>query len=237
MNKKLSPARLLIILAFFACAGIVYVWIVFSNMKVEILAGNIRYSPECGWITQDHAIPDGPSHLLTRMYQKNATRKDSFDITYKQTMKYSFFGKRLIAEAASTYRLATGMSKEQTDAAALLILMDVSEQFEDMQGSLPYTLISEGSSFRKGDLTGNLLAYYKALHSASPDTVTSSLTWQAPDAALHRWQHESSQKQKMFIPVQKDSLSRCFLWSLVDQAQNLNLSPKLINRKRDLYFE
>ncbi|MDJ1486225.1 hypothetical protein QNI16_37425 [Cytophagaceae bacterium YF14B1] len=237
MNKKLSPARLLFILAFFACAAIVYVWIVFSNTEAEILAGNIRYSHECGWITQDHAIPDGPRQLLRTIYQQNATRKDSFDITYRQTMKYSFFGKRLIAEAASTYRLATGMSKEQTDAAALLILMDVSEQFEDMQGSLPYKLTSEGSSFRKGDLTGNLLAYYKALHSASPDTVTCSLTWQAPDAALHRWQHESSQKQKGFIPVQRDSLSRCFLWSLVVQAQSLNLSPRLINRKRDLYFE
>ncbi len=238
MNHKPSPRKVLIALTLCVVAFALYTNLTSVHTKDDIQTGKLVYSMPCGWINMDHALPYGPSSLWHTIQKRGGGKGEYFRVRYVQTMKWPLLGRQLVAETAAVYELPVAMTVPEAKSAALLILMDVSEQFEQMQGSLPYNLLegSRQSSFRQGDLTGNLLSLYVALHGCTLNQIKDSLVIQPVEESLVRWKREPAFKQKIWLPLKQDAVHSCFLAEWMQQTQKTAIHMVRIRRKNTWYF-
>ena len=128
----------------------------------NIRNGNIQYSEELGWINWKHANPYGTKVAYSELQRLNIQAVDSFNYTYSQTMKYKIGNSYVVAECSESRIVKPRLTAKEEQLAFFEIFKSVSNSFEKMQAKFPFKLIPEsnGSSFREGDLMGNLISYY-----------------------------------------------------------------------------
>jgi hypothetical protein len=208
----------------------------FSSSALDDIAnGKIRYSQTCGWINWEHSKPLGPKLLIESIRKKENQSEGKFIIEYSQKMTYSIGGNNLIAETSATYKLPINITQSQEDEIGLLILIEVSEKFEEMQGEFPFNLIEEvqSSSFRKGDLTGNLLSYYLALHSLNRNEIIEMLDLLPIQSTPSVWLKEKSQKENNW----NINIENCFLNELFKKTKTSTQKPELVKIENRFYLK
>lgn len=160
-----------------------------QSPREQIMLDRMQYSDNCGWIDWSHAMPEGPVGLLKDVLSGgNENPDDCFPVSYSQSM-----GKRLgpitiTAGTSITYCVDNGLNKEQRIEAAASIFRHVSEEFERLERSFPYALSPEaqGSSFQEGDLTSNLISFYRALYGYSREDIAEGCGAVGAQASLQR---------------------------------------------------
>lgn len=122
----------------------------------------IQFSEELGWINWSHAIPERNIKEFERFIMLQETQTDSFDFSFSMDMKIKVNNHFIIAACSQKYRVPVVTNKFKRQIYYAEIFSNVSVLLEDMQGELPYSLLSgsNASAHREGDLTGNLISLY-----------------------------------------------------------------------------
>lgn len=164
MPRSLSRKKILLLCVLTALSTLLVFLSWAPGPLHDIQKGSLQYSQELGWINWDHARPTGPSKAYAELVELHGQANDSFLFTYRQEMVLPIAGVHYVAEVAQEWRLPHNLSKEALQEAFMHIFVRVSTQFEEMQGQGAYARLgaSRASSFREGDLVGNLLSVYCA---------------------------------------------------------------------------
>lgn len=145
-----------------------------QSPREQINLDRMQYSDNCGWIDWSHAMPEGPAGLITDVFSGgNENPDDCFPVSYSQSMGKDLGFINITAGTSLTYCVANGLNKQQRIEAAASIFRHVSEEFERLERSFPYALSPEaqGSSFQEGDLTSNLIGFYRAISGYSREDI------------------------------------------------------------------
>ena len=163
-----------------------------TNHTIEdIVSGRVSYSRKCGWIDWGHAGGEGPTELIESVLSQTpmqlspkdegavkefaAEKKISLNryvpIVYFQQMKKTSVGVTIQAGIRSVYLVRKDLHRKTREGVAWRIFKEVSEQFEKMQGDVPYAILpsTAASSFGVGDLTGDKISFYSALRGYSKE--------------------------------------------------------------------
>ncbi|QHT66209.1 hypothetical protein GXP67_05775 [Rhodocytophaga rosea] len=177
-----------------------------TDLPSSIRRGDLAYSCNCGWISWDHALPWGVQTLIAELVHDSAVDVGAKQITYAQNMKIDFIGKtKLVAQISRTYVFSRAVSLQEREQMAFLIFRQTSESFEKMQASFPFSLNegSQHSSFKGGDLTGNKIAFYRALKGYSKQQVEKLCKAVSTKASLKRLEEGYYGKQMDWQPKQE----------------------------------
>lgn len=133
----------------------------------------LSYTRSCGWVDWGHALPDSAKKLMAQMKAEQADWPQlgqmkvfldgapAYILSYGQGM------------AAGSLRVSTGrhwivrkgLTLDQQQSVALAIFMQASMDFEDLQGSFPFSIKTGASSYSMEDLVSNLIGFYAAVTS------------------------------------------------------------------------
>ncbi|MDB5246766.1 MAG: hypothetical protein JWQ40_1160 [Segetibacter sp.] len=142
------------------------------SKRIDIIDGSkavskiygLIYTCKCGWIDLGHANPEGTEGVKNLLWKpmlsetgKRSRDGKGFKISYSQVMK-----KFITAGETRHYYVKLGLTKQQKESVALSIFIEVSTEFENMQGSLPYSIATK-SGFSSEDLISNLLGFYRTV--------------------------------------------------------------------------
>jgi hypothetical protein len=159
---KLYRIKLFLSFIFLLLCGI-FIWqyVLNTNIDADIKAGNMQYVTCLGWVNWEHANPTSTKAAFTQLQQLNTKATDSFTFQYFQKMKVKFGGNQIVANCSQTRTYMHAQTEAQLQLFFLQIFASVSTDFEKMQAQFPN---AKRSSFREGDLMGNLISYYAATH-------------------------------------------------------------------------
>ena len=164
-----------------------------EDYAAEIRMGKLGYSSRLGWINWNHARPHGVRLFLDDLQSRwRLADGEPFTVSYGQSMSCRWGWLGVESRLSRTYRVTGGLPAAELDRVALGIFREVSEAFEGMQGRFPNALDarSQSSSFRAGDLTGDNIAFYCALHRCSPDVLKEELGLVSVPASLWEFQRK-----------------------------------------------
>ena len=127
----------------------------------KIKCGRISYTKELGWVNWGHAIPTNAINGMVEL--KNIKEIDSTLRLYMQ-VKSIFFGVTLMGECTRSIHLNSVKDTTQIKRHFYSLFRKVSSDLEEYQSDLPFSLfsVSRESSFREGDLMGNIISVYLA---------------------------------------------------------------------------
>ena len=93
---------------------------------------------------------------------------------------------KIVLEHSTTYQIPPHLTRIELEQIFLEILLQVSNQFETMQGSFPISLIpgASQSSFRNGDMNGNLISFYASINNTSSKEIKASFNEASTKEAL-----------------------------------------------------
>jgi hypothetical protein len=128
------------------------------------------YTCNCGWVDTGHANPTSRSFgtgaqslwdQIVTQTGKSSKGEDGFKVTYRQSMS----GSGLTAGVGGDFFVARFLSRRDQESVALGIFLYVSYKFEELQGSLPYSLVPRvaASSFSIEDIVSNVLGFYQVV--------------------------------------------------------------------------
>jgi len=192
MVKRLNLKKGLVILTILVLLALLVLASVSPSLRSEIQKGNLQYCEELGWINWDHARPDGPREAFRRLQRLNEESEDSFSFTYHQKMVLPLAGAQYVAEVEELWKVQSGSRPEELESVFLKVFVSVSNRFEKMQAQGAYAGLaaSRESSFREGDLTGNLLAFYAAITGEQTATIQKQLRLFSVDKSLEQLKKE-----------------------------------------------
>ncbi|MFL1485935.1 hypothetical protein [Marinobacter sp. LN3S78] len=139
----------------------------------------LSYTYHCGWVDWGHALPDGALGLLNKLKGQTADNgllnsvdvtlngKPAFVIGYGQEM--GALGIRV--SARRHWVIQKGLSQAELESVGLAIYLSASFDFEKLQGTFPFSLVSGGSSFSTEDLVSNVIGFYSAARAISQDRM------------------------------------------------------------------
>ena len=127
----------------------------------KIKSGRISFTQELGWVNWGHAIPTNAMNGIEELNKLEDV--DSMLSIYMQ-VKSHFFGFDLMGECKRDLSLASIKDSIQLRYHFYSLFRQASSDLETYQGDLPFSLlsVSKESSFREGDLMGNLISVYLA---------------------------------------------------------------------------
>lgn len=220
-------------------------WNAEGVIKEKIKEGEIQYSKELGFINWDHANPEGTISAFKRLQSVNCVDTDSIEFTYTQKMVITVGTLSAVAEYTETRKLPTHLTSEEEQIVFLEIFTSVTASFEKMQGELPYAIIPQtrASSFRKGDLMGNLLSFYMAISSTTVATLRDDLTMVSSAEALEIFEtmkvsnHKKADWNALMTPLDDSIKIVKTLKKIIEVSQKLETpqSIKTTSSKR-FYF-
>ncbi len=130
------------------------------------------YTKKCGWIDLGHANPiDGAATLWSNLLAENgpsSAQPEHYVVHYGQSMgvKYPMLGHGKVG-VEYRYEVRKGLTLEQKKSVGLAIFLNVSNEFETMQGNWLFKHVTD-SSFSGEDLVSNLVGFYRAVHPGTP---------------------------------------------------------------------
>lgn len=159
-----------------------------SSVK-DIEETTVQYSEELGWINWDHARPDGPAKAFKRLMRLSEKATDSFAFSYSQEMALRLVAGEYVAKAEQRWMIPPKLSRTEQEQVFAKIFGSVSTQFEEMQGKGMYQGLgaSRNSSFKEGDLMGNLLALHAVFRHYSQTYYKKRLELYSPEENLERY--------------------------------------------------
>jgi hypothetical protein len=142
--------------------------------KEDVESGRLVYSCNCGWIDTGHADPASPepfigaASLWEQISNESGPRSlkleaNGFKVTFVEGMGKRVFGIKFSANTKREYFVNCGLSDPDKRSVALAIFLEVSYDFEALQGTYPYAFWSGGSSFSQEDLISDLIGFYRAV--------------------------------------------------------------------------
>lgn len=205
----------------------------------NIRKGEIGYSTKLGWINFSHAIPDRTILIFNQFEERCQVELDSFQFTFSMDMKIRIPKGWLVAETEQQFLIPFGLDSFSRSLAFIEMFKSVSLDLEEMQGDFPYGLLSgsSASSFRNGDLTGNVLSVYQALYNDS--NLLSSLDLISPEQSLIRNSRDNIDENKVNayqdIPSTNDYQLRKFD-ALLFIFKKRNSLVRVVNANRSIFF-
>lgn len=205
---------------------------------------DIQFSKELGWVNWSHAIPTGTKKAYNQFVNSNELNKDSFNFVFEMDMKIKIFDNFLIASCSQEFTVAHMKNHIDINRNFAKIFASISIVLEEMQGSMPYCILSgsRASSFRNGDLTGNLLSLYLATHNRTLNTLKHHLTLSSIEQCLskHKLSNIDTNKIRNFTEINLDVKANPALQkvgTLLEQIKSSNFSFRLIKTDRQLFFQ
>lgn len=202
----------------------------------------IQFSEELGWINWSHAIPERNIRAFRRFKKLQLTQVDSFNFSFSMDMKIKIKNKFIVASCSNTYRVPVVKSMIAKKELYTEIFGTVSNLLENMQGELPFSLLSgsRASSHRDGDLTGNIISLYSCYTNTSFNEIKNELTLlNIADSKTKNTSKSidefkiSSYKQVNFLK-NKNNLIIFQLQELLSQLQAESNNCRLLNSKKGL---
>jgi hypothetical protein len=157
----------------------------------QVENGDVVYSCNCGFIDKGHANPGGArtlwNKILTERHEQDwlfhndhtIEGAPSFVISYRQGMSKA--GVR--ATEGGEFLIRRGLPEAQKRRVALAIFIEVSKQFEAMQGNWFFGRLTN-SGFSPEDLMSNLIGFHRALDGHSMDHMERICGAVSRDASL-----------------------------------------------------
>jgi hypothetical protein len=130
------------------------------------------YTRKCGWIDLGHANPRGGAERLWNNLRSEigppSAQPGYYVITYGQSMgfKHKWVGSVKMG-VEYRYKVRKGISLDQKKSVGLAIFLNVSTEFETMQGNWLFQHVTD-SSFSCEDLVSNLVGFYRAVDPGTP---------------------------------------------------------------------
>lgn len=133
----------------------------------------LSYTCRCGWVDWGHALPGSALQLKRQIdsEQPDLGLLNRMSVTLEGAPAYILvYGQAMGAGQVkvSTVRhwiVQKNLSQRQRESVALAIFLDASFQFERLQGTFPFSIVSGASSFSPEDLVSNLIIFFSAFRS------------------------------------------------------------------------
>ena len=162
MNKK----RSILLKIFFVLSTMLFIGLYSIDLSQDgtldkIKCGRISYTNELGWVNWGHAIP---TNAINGMVELKKLKEIDSTLHLFMQVKSRFFGVDLMGECKRSIQLNTVKDTTQLKRHFYSLFRKASSDLESYQGDLPFSLfsVSRESSFREGDLMGNLVSVYLA---------------------------------------------------------------------------
>ncbi|GAA3510513.1 hypothetical protein GCM10022393_25030 [Aquimarina addita] len=214
-------------------------------IRNKIEEGEIVYSNELGFINWDHAKPEGTLRAFRELQRLNRTITNTVTFSYSQQMIIRVGSFSAVAEYTEERNIPRRLTSTEELVFFLEIFTSVTESFEKMQGELPYGIIpqTKASSFREGDLMGNLLSFYIAVSDENLNEIRSDLTILTTTEAYEVYENlDLSHDQlidwsRLLAPLDDSFNIVCTLKQIIDLSTKIEqpLSIKTAGKKR-FYF-
>lgn len=210
-----------------------------TDIKKDIESGELSYTCNCGWINWGHALQDGVNELINNVVNDSIGVIATKQINYSQKMEFTLvWNVKIVAEVKRNYVVHGKLTVKEREQVAFLVLKETSESFEKMQGSFPYSFIngSQNSSFKDGDLTGDNIAFYKALKGYTNEDIVKMCDTVSKNQSLELWKEGKYGTNKQWWPyfylskgkfpreLNEISIDTTFLnknLTFIDEAQNV----------------
>ena len=133
------------------------------------IPNRLIYSENAGWIDWGHANPEGLEYFWSQ-FTSNETRSADimlesqgyYYISYAQRMMKKVMGVPIRDSVTSHFMYKKGLSLGDRESVALGIFMYVTDQFEGLQASGIYGLVSNSGNSEE-DRPSNLIGFYRAV--------------------------------------------------------------------------
>lgn len=223
-----------------ASLGILLIGYIYGSQKSNeqrIQEGIISYSKELGWINWNHAIPTGTQKAFKRFKKLNEDCDTAFYYTYDLQMGLGCIVTTLYAVQSEKYLVTKIKDKVKLEKVFFEIFRSISTSFEKLQGQFPYNILSlrSSSSFREGDLMGNLISYYLTVNDITIKKFKSNIQHESKTAALKRYskhrferEHWSDLKAKI-LPIFSSILKE-------DKSDSLDQYSIFVSSKRTYHL-
>ena len=162
MNKKRSVfLKIFFVLSTMLFIGLYSIDLSQDGTLDKIKCGRISYTNELGWVNWGHAIP---TNAVNGMVELKKLKEIDSTLHLFMQVKSNFFGVDLMGECKRSIQLNTVKDTTQLKHHFYSLFRKVSSDLEEYQSDLPFSLfsVSRESSFREGDLMGNIISVYLA---------------------------------------------------------------------------
>jgi RHS repeat-associated protein len=128
--------------------------------------GDYSFSCKCGWIDWKHAIPTNARELIKAVRaQVDGGANDYKAVLAKEYGLYNI--------GVSEYAIVRkDLPPDRQEASAVGIFMEISEEYEELQGSYLFGIPGRDSYYSLEDLPSNLIGFYTALASEAKGTIS-----------------------------------------------------------------
>lgn len=120
------------------------------------------YTKRCGWVDLGHANPSGANELWQKVLKEtgkpSAKNPGYHVITYRQMMGNRYMKVGIM----KWFEIKKGISLQDKKSVALSIFLNVSKQFENLQGNWLFRHFTN-SSYSAEDLVSDLIGFYRAV--------------------------------------------------------------------------
>jgi hypothetical protein len=236
MTRKAK--RLIILLISFLIISIVLIVLISDNTPKNIQKGSLQYSKELGWINWEHANPESTLKAYHELVLLNKLSIDSFIFNYSQKMKLKIANKFIVAECKESRIIKPFLTVEEEKLLFLNMFISVSESFERFQAQFPN---SYHSSFREGDLMGNLISFHIATTKSNIQMVKDDLVLFNSEESFQQFKKDGLGKIKwnaLYIDMINPNKTVKSLQTLLTMStDNIESLSKIIFRKKSIYFE
>ena len=139
-----------------------------SDYSFDDTKYGLIYTKQCGWIDLGHAYPsngrgDGALYLWKKILRESseaASGGDDFIVSYHQKM--SALKRNISVGIKKRYSIQKGLNISQKKAVFMSIVLDVSNDFEALQGNWVFRNLTN-SGFSAEDLISNLISAYRSI--------------------------------------------------------------------------
>jgi hypothetical protein len=163
----------------------------------------LSYTCRCGRVDWGHASPGRPenhnstSGLKRQMDREQANwpgldrldiqflREPAFVVVYGQSMGSATL--RISVSNVRHWVVKKNLTARQRERVALSIFMATSMNFERLQGSFPYGLVSGASSFSPEDLVSNLIGFYSVFRGVPVERLRTMCGEVSVNESLRIW--------------------------------------------------
>ncbi|WP_158538114.1 DUF4056 domain-containing protein [Corallincola holothuriorum] len=116
------------------------------------------YTLKCGWVDLGHAHPSGALKLWQSIINEPQGSSSHYQISYNQVMG----NRHLKIGISKTFNIKRGLTIADKQSVALGIFLNVSHDFEQMQGNWIFRHFTN-SGYSAEDLVSNLVGFYRAI--------------------------------------------------------------------------
>lgn len=156
-----------------------------DGSQFDRLTSGIVYTDVLGWIDMGHARGDDIALLKNQFLAGESSRKEYYEVIYRQDMHISRFGNKFGVGKFSKWEIKRGRSGDDINRIMLAMMMNTATQFERSQSLRAFSWFSD-SGFSGEDLVSDLFGLYRFM---IPGKYSHQVNAVSYDAAIRRWDY------------------------------------------------